>query len=490
VDDDAPATLFVDDQRLQQVIKNLLSNALKFTDEGAVTLRVSADERGVAISVSDTGIGIAEEKLKLIFEAFQQADGTTSRRFGGTGLGLSISREIARMLGGELLVDSTPGAGATFTLRLPARYEPPAAVEGGATALGAGFMDAGGVPRAPVAAPQANGHGSPATILAPPSATGVSAALADRMDPVLLEQQEVEDDRDTLEQGDRVLLIIEDDPDFAAIVVDVAREQGLKAVVALRGDSGLSLAHRLAPDAIVLDVELPGADGLEVLDHLKQHTTTRHIPVHVVSGHDHRQQAMRAAAVAYLEKPVTREELADALGPDRRVRGSRRALRAPRRRRRPGARVDRGADRCGRRRGGRGGRIGRRRSRGARAPGLRLPGARLTLDGPGEDAGPTRRAPRPPGAGASSCSSACRPTGAGASCRSSSTRAGRCRATTRRGCGATRRRSSSRTSTRPSGSSTRRHCSCTGASRGCPPTSGGCSSSCTTPTPRCRASVC
>ena len=306
LDDDAPAVLYTDDGRVQQVLKNLLSNAFKFTSRGGVTMRVSPAPKGIAFVVADTGIGIADDKLRVIFEAFQQADGTTSRKYGGTGLGLSISREIARMLGGELQVDSTEGEGSTFTLILPEHY---VADEGPAPAPEDLLLAAAA---GPATAPETNGHGNGGVLLRPAAApsevhgmTGMAAAVADRMSPDLLLQEVVDDDRDRLEQGDRVLLLIEDDPTFAGIVRDAARERGFKCVVALRGDSGVALAHRLAPDAIVLDVELPGADGLDVLEHLKRHLDTRHIPVHVVSGHDHRRHAMRSGAVAYLEKPVT-----------------------------------------------------------------------------------------------------------------------------------------------------------------------------------------
>jgi CheY-like chemotaxis protein/HAMP domain-containing protein len=283
-----PPTIVADEQRLQQILKNLLSNAIKFTDEGSVRLQIGlapADvrfasetlataETVVAFSVVDTGIGIAEDKLRLIFEAFQQADGTTSRRYGGTGLGLSISREIARLLGGEIRVTSAPGKGSTFTLFLPAVYRerPAAAVDG----------------------------------------TLVPEDLRRELDPRLLLPSEVRDDRDSLEQGDRVVLIVEDDADFARTMLNVARERGFKGIVALRGDTGLALARELKPDAVILDMELPVMDGWTVLGQLKRHPDTRHIPVHIVTGTDangSRQRARRAGAVAFLEKPVEPETL-------------------------------------------------------------------------------------------------------------------------------------------------------------------------------------
>jgi CheY-like chemotaxis protein len=301
-----PPSILTDAQRLEQVLRNLLSNAFKFTDQGRVTLRVeeaptgdrymnaslNAADRVVAFAVEDTGIGIPHEKLRLIFEAFQQADGTTNRRYGGTGLGLSISREIASLLGGEIHVESTPGQGSTFTLFVPATYAPAPPRSGLAAA-----------PLAPVRDP----------ISAREAGRGVEEPTPE-LDPKMLLPSEVEDDRDQLQDGDRVVLVVEDDPEFARTVRDVARERGFKALVALRGDSGLALAHEYKPDAIVLDLKLPVLDGSLLLDRLKRHSATRHIPVHIVSGADGRQHALRAGAVAYLQKPVTRESLSDAFG--------------------------------------------------------------------------------------------------------------------------------------------------------------------------------
>ncbi len=291
-----PPTIVTDPQRLEQILRNLLSNAFKFTDEGGVTLTIEAGPTGdrylneqlnhadgvVAFVVSDTGIGIPHDKLRLIFEAFQQADGTTSRRYGGTGLGLSISREIAVLLGGEIRVESGLGKGSSFTLYLPATYAPPA--ERGP---------------APPALPAAtNGD--------------LSSESVEQFDSSLLLPSEVADDRDRLGDGERVVLVVEDDAEFARTVQDVARERGFKTLVALRGDTGLALAHEYKPDAIVLDLKLPVIDGAVLLDRLKHHPATRHIPVHIVSSGDGRQQALQAGAVAFLEKPVAREGLEDA----------------------------------------------------------------------------------------------------------------------------------------------------------------------------------
>jgi HAMP domain-containing protein/CheY-like chemotaxis protein/signal transduction histidine kinase len=276
---DLPASITTDEQRLQQILKNLLSNAFKFTDAGRVTLRMyGADDGRIAFEVSDTGIGIAADKLMLIFESFQQADGTTSRRYGGTGLGLSISREIARLLGGEIGVHSAPNEGSVFTLFLPTTALPPVL--------------------APVVE-EVNGRPEfdPSLLLAPESA--------------------VDDDRASIVEGDRVVLIVEDDEDFANIELEMARNRGFKGVVALSGDDGLALARELRPDAIILDMKLPVRDGWQVLDQLKRHPSTRHIPVHIVSGgvdDGGVQAALKAGAVAVLEKPVSTEVLAETFG--------------------------------------------------------------------------------------------------------------------------------------------------------------------------------
>jgi CheY-like chemotaxis protein len=229
----------------------------------------------VQFEVADTGIGISEDKLKLIFEAFQQADGTTSRRYGGTGLGLSISREIARLLGGEIRVGSEPGKGSSFTLFLPREAPTHIAID--------------------VAEPHAG--------VRPPTNGGSD------FDPsvLLTHQPAVEDDRSEIADGDRVVLIVEDDKDFAKTELEMARERGFKGIVAVQGDEGLALAHEYKPDAIILDMRLPVRNGWEVLDHLKRHPETRHIPVHIVSGGVENggvQDALRAGAVAVLEKPV------------------------------------------------------------------------------------------------------------------------------------------------------------------------------------------
>jgi signal transduction histidine kinase/CheY-like chemotaxis protein/HAMP domain-containing protein len=317
-----PQTIYTDPRRLQQVLKNLLSNAFKFTDRGGVTVKIEAATSGwsfdnaplnksdtvLAFSVADTGIGIPVHKQKIIFEAFQQADGTTSRKYGGTGLGLSISREIAKLLGGEIVVTSSPGKGSTFTLYIPHTYLPAGTLTGGGAPPSPGPGIRPATPQLMSGAPSSRGDDARA-----PLADEVDAQIAEP-DPAALTVNEVNDDREDVQPGDRVLLIIEDDVDFARILLDMAREKAFKAVVALRGDTGLALARRFKPDAITLDITLPIIDGWTVLDRLKHDPKTRHIPVHLISAADEaRGRGLRQGALAFLKKPVTRDALAEAL---------------------------------------------------------------------------------------------------------------------------------------------------------------------------------
>ncbi len=290
--DDAPAALFTDEQRLQQVLRNLLSNAFKFTQEGSVGLRVAAtDEVGydgtqhsVSFTVSDTGIGIAADQLRLIFEAFQQADGTTSRRYGGTGLGLSISREIGHLLRGEIRVHSVEGEGSSFTLLMPAAYEPPAVA-------------------APASEPLAEEPGD----LAAELLETVDAAEEELLEPP---EATASDDRDRIAHGDRVVLVV-GERDEAARALAAVRERGLRGLVAVGGPAGLALAHEHAPDAIVLAAAT--SDAALLLDQLKHHPKTRHIPVCVVGEPDARQTALRAGAARFVERPADRAAIDGAL---------------------------------------------------------------------------------------------------------------------------------------------------------------------------------
>ncbi|MDB5720160.1 MAG: response regulator, partial [Alphaproteobacteria bacterium] len=280
-----PPSIRTDDKRLQQVVLNLLSNAFKFTSHGSVTLAVRPATSGwssshpvlrgassaIEIAVTDTGIGIPEDKQKLIFEAFQQADGTTSRKYGGTGLGLSISREIARLLGGELQVRSKPGEGSTFSLFVPLQAVAATPASGGASAR---YTNTGAT---------------------------VPTALTTGF--------EVSDDRDSL--GDKpFVLIVEDDPAFASILLDLARGAGLKGVVSTAGAGTLAMARKLQPDAITLDLGLSDIDGFVLLDLLKHDPQTSHVPIHVISGADRLASVVDMGAFGVTEKPADEKALA------------------------------------------------------------------------------------------------------------------------------------------------------------------------------------
>ncbi|WGM47216.1 Sensor histidine kinase RcsC [Brevundimonas sp. NIBR10] len=293
-----PTSMYTDDKRLQQIIKNLLSNAFKFTAAGGVSLKVEKVEHGwssanehlgkagqvLAFSVHDSGIGIPEEKQRIIFEAFQQADGTTSRKYGGTGLGLSISREITRTLGGELKVESEIDKGSTFTLFLPLNF-------------------------------------SPAVPAAGASAREPGQLITVRSTPVEEEMEHVEaviDDRDAIAPGDPVILIVEDDPRFGSILLALVHDCGFKGVVTQQGVAAASLARRYGPQAIMLDVGLPDMDGLALLDLLKRTPETRHIPVHVISADDQAGLGLAIGAFGFTPKPIDREGVVASLDDVRR----------------------------------------------------------------------------------------------------------------------------------------------------------------------------
>jgi CheY-like chemotaxis protein len=298
-------------KRLQQVIKNLLSNAFKFTEKGEVKLKIERATSGwsddqlilneagtvIAFSVSDTGIGIPADKHQIIFEAFQQADGTTSRKYGGTGLGLSISREIAQLLGGQIRLQSDTGKGSMFTLYVPLTYKKRAE-------------------RPRLQPVQYPGDAAPTrttdtTSPFPKLPAPFPATSSARFRPG--EETFISDDRGNLQPGDRTLLIVEDDVAFANILLDMAREKNFKGLVATRGESALALAHEHNPDAITLDLQLPDVAGWAVLDRLKHDPTTRHIPVHIISVDDAMPRALQLGAVGYLPKPIAREKLEETL---------------------------------------------------------------------------------------------------------------------------------------------------------------------------------
>ncbi|HUO32784.1 MAG TPA: response regulator, partial [Bryobacteraceae bacterium] len=304
-------TIVTDAKRLQQVLKNLLSNALKFTERGSVRLSVQRASAGwssnhpvlsrvksvIAFSVIDTGIGIPQDKQRIIFEAFQQADGTTSRKYGGTGLGLSISRELTRLLGGEIRLQSAPGVGSTFTLYLPQTYVAQVSPAEPAMRQVTSAENLGAQTSASAAGIREN---RTLDILLPtPSATPVA----------VVHDIEIDDDRNLIHPGDPVLLIVEDDVTFARILVELAHERNVRALVALRGSVALTLAREFVPGAITLDIHLPDMAGWTILDRLKHDPLTRHIPVHVITGDENRRRGLALGAVTYLEKSVAKDSL-------------------------------------------------------------------------------------------------------------------------------------------------------------------------------------
>lgn len=279
-----PATLFTDRQRLEQILKNLLSNAIKFTERGQVSLHISHQVgHGLVFAVRDTGIGIAADQHEAVFGAFHQVDGTSNRRYGGTGLGLSISRDLAHLLGGQINVDSSPGQGSVFSLVLPERYE---------------------------AGDEANEVLSlrPAVDTLPPAPQVTQPARTERVAPAFA------DDRELAPFSNRCILVIEDEPNFARILYDLAHELGYSCLVAHAADDGFELAAQYLPDAILLDMRLPDHSGLTVLQRLKEQAGTRHIPVHIISVEDRVEAAMHMGAVGYAVKPTSREELKEVFG--------------------------------------------------------------------------------------------------------------------------------------------------------------------------------
>jgi signal transduction histidine kinase/DNA-binding response OmpR family regulator len=285
-----PPHLNTDRHRLEQVLRNFLSNALKFTEHGEIRLRAMSDAHGIAFAVTDTGIGIPPHQQDVIFEAFRQADGTTNRKYGGTGLGLSISRQLARLLGGTIDVVSDVGKGSTFTLRLPVTLS-----VGTPEAVGTRPADAATASPAAVTPVPVKEHPLP------------SAASARDRSPFSFD-----DDRQSADRAGKKILIVEDDERFARILFDLAHEGRYACLLAATGDEALSLARKYRPNAILLDIRLPDDSGLSVLEQLKSDSRTRHIPVHVISGEDFAKAALHMGAVGYLRKPVKQEQLAKA----------------------------------------------------------------------------------------------------------------------------------------------------------------------------------
>jgi len=300
--DNSPETIISDRQRVEQITKNLVSNSIKFTDEGTVsvdfftpdeatsfTTTTLANKAAIGIRVHDTGTGIPADKLQEVFEAFQQVEGGTSRKYGGTGLGLSISRELAKLLGGEIQLESEVQKGSTFTLFLPVELDLPEA-------------DARPADGVQTAAPAA----------AMPAALEGDKAVASHGN-LTVSDKDPDDDRLAITRDDRTILIIEDDLKFAGTLKTVCHERGFKVVIAATGEEGITCAERYQPDGIILDIHLPGIDGWQVLDTLKNHSSTRHIPIHFMSADDMNPEALQKGAIGFLSKPIDREEIEQAL---------------------------------------------------------------------------------------------------------------------------------------------------------------------------------
>jgi len=300
VADGLPSVINTDQQRLKQIINNLLSNAFKFTSTGEIRLALQYPDnkedmalmgiesaKTLTFSVSDTGIGIPKDKQMLIFEAFQQVDGTTSRRFGGTGLGLSISRQLARLLGGDIKLYSEEGKGSTFTLYLPETLPTP-----NKTAL--------------LPPPLFEGQSNSPTPL--PIGTEYSSDTLKHFD----NRPHIADDRDIFTEEDKSLLVIEDDRKFSSILMQLAREKAFKCIIAEEGKTGLQLAEKYRPSAIILDIGLPQMDGCRVMERLKENPNTRHIPVHFMSASDQAQDAKKMGAIGYSLKPINMTEIGEA----------------------------------------------------------------------------------------------------------------------------------------------------------------------------------
>lgn len=300
--DNLPKTFVTDRQRLEQILKNLLSNAFKFTEKGGVYLEITrptpamlsyipdfSPASTLALTVRDSGIGIPKEKQHLVFEAFQQVDGTTSRKYGGTGLGLTISRQLAKLLKGDLLItQSEPGKGSSFTLFLP----DVAVIEGAQTLTTDHENDIPSVSQA---------------VQLIRSETKTSLPVQERKEEKPKAQEDFKPA--ALPSSERAVLIIEDDQQFASLLADLAQEHGIKTHICHDGESGLSYAQEYKPSAIILDVGLPGMDGFQVMEHLRQHKSTQAIPVHFVSGDDNAEKALALGAYEFLKKPISREQV-------------------------------------------------------------------------------------------------------------------------------------------------------------------------------------
>jgi CheY-like chemotaxis protein/nitrogen-specific signal transduction histidine kinase len=269
-----PEAFETDKIRMDQILKNLVSNAIKFTNKGSVVLEIGRDDARpgqIRFDVKDTGIGIAPDKQDMVFEAFQQADGSTKRQYGGTGLGLSISRELSKLLGGEILLKSVPGEGSTFTLYLPVKR--------------------------------------PAVMPSRPEPAMDHHVRHDEQYVSPLIPDSIPDDRESVKEGDKVMLIVEDDTDFAKALLEYTRKREYKGIISVRGDQALPLALEYKPAGILLDIQLPVKSGWQVLDELKSNPATRAIPVHIMSSHQVRNESISKGAVDYIDKPVIMEQM-------------------------------------------------------------------------------------------------------------------------------------------------------------------------------------
>jgi len=304
IDPDIPKSIRTDKQRIEQITKNIIANAVKFTQRGGITIEfhkptpvINLSKSGlnhdktIGISIADTGIGIPKDKQLAIFEAFQQADGSTSRKFGGTGLGLSISRELTKLLGGEMQLVSELNQGSTFTIYLPFDFEPKEAKNETESKLS--FIE------------------QPVTIVDP---FLKPQPIFDERIHATLPPSYVDDDRNSIQPDDRLILVIEDDMSFAKILLNQCHDKSFRCIAAQTGEDGLKLAEKYHPDAIILDIKLPGISGWAVLDTLKQNPNTMHIPIHMMSVEEAGIDAMHRGAVGFLTKPVKREDLESAFG--------------------------------------------------------------------------------------------------------------------------------------------------------------------------------
>lgn len=283
VESGVPPVIETDKMRMEQILKNLVSNALKFTSQGSVDITIrlhEGNDKMLCFSVRDTGIGVAPEKQHHIFEAFQQADGSTKRKYGGTGLGLSISRELAKLLGGEITLTSAVGQGSEFTLFIPLRQS-----------YGLTEPDTGSI--------FGNHHEETAAKSQKTQNQFISTIIP----------ESIPDDRATISEREKAILIVEDDTFFAKSLLDYTRRQGYKGIVAVRGDEGLELAKTFKPMGILLDIQLPVVSGWDVMDQLKKDPETRHIPVHIMSSHRMKNESLMKGAVDFIDKPVAVERM-------------------------------------------------------------------------------------------------------------------------------------------------------------------------------------